>query len=180
MRSRIAALVVVALASFGLGTSPAAAGSFASTTCSDGSGGIEVPLLVSPITVGMEIRTGSSTTVDICYASSPVNHSGSELIGGRISISRFVFGADQAVAVQCLSDSSTTVTSDCLGVASVLSNGTVVAHLFWGTIDTTLTSPTTLPGTGAAVFSPLGGDVMLPCVMVNWTHLVPTCGTPLV
>lgn len=71
----------------GLGTTPASAGDGPSTYCGDGipsSGHVEVPLVNTPVTLGLEVIYSPAGDVHICYSTTPYGQDGG--IGGEVAL----------------------------------------------------------------------------------------------
>jgi hypothetical protein len=183
---RIRRLLVVfaLLASLVVGVSAAQAGTGFSNLCFDGTQ-TDVPLLSSPIAVGIEVSTGSSGTwVTVCYATSEVGYSGAELAGGILHV--FV-RPDGSGHVWCASDSNPeSVALDCLAPFSFSPTSGGLSVTLTGTVDTNLTSPVVVGQSGLTVdpFIFIGPGVSVvpryPCIFVLGTQIVPSCGTPII
>jgi hypothetical protein len=102
---------------------PAQAGQGASEWCSDNMGNpgrIEIPILTSPVTLGIEIGPPNGQGVipqhvHICYSTTPTGSSGSELTGGNITVNPLNVGSN-GVGVECIPDDNAQgVTVDCSG-----------------------------------------------------------------
>lgn len=161
-------------------TTPARAGTGPSNYCFDGTW-TDVPLLPGPITVGVEVNTGSpGTWVTVCYATSQVGYSGAHLAGGMVH----VFVAPNGTGyVWCPSDTNPeTVAVDCLAPFSFSPTTGAVSLTLTGTVDTVLTPAVTVGKTGVAVspfvfISPgVSAVPRYPCVWVLGVHQVPNCG----
>ena len=122
-----AATLLVALPA--LPAAPAAAGTGTSTHCSDGIGYREIPILTSPVTVGVEINRapaiGESQYLLICYSTTAVGQPG-VVTGGAIAV-HVVPGANTVypgayVGLGCYPDFATGV-----GPACAFSNSANVA-----------------------------------------------------
>ncbi|HWL35307.1 MAG TPA: hypothetical protein VNQ77_03865 [Frankiaceae bacterium] len=91
----------------GLGAAPASAGDGPSEYCGDGipsSGHVEVPLVNTPVTLGLEVVYSPAGQVHICYSTTPYGQPGG--IGGEIAILAGTDSANPSVTayVVCVQD----------------------------------------------------------------------------
>ena len=107
----------------GLTAFPANAGTGSSTWCSDGQGYREIPILTSPVTVGIEIEHPPGLQhqkIFLCYSSNAVGEP-STVAGGVITLDIWT-GNGAAVLLGCGGDYTTGIGPNCSVPAGVTVN----------------------------------------------------------
>ena len=120
------------LAAVGLAESSAhaLAGSPYSTACSSGQDTRDIPILTSPVTLGVQIGTapgahGAQDYVGLCYATSSTSNSGPEATGGVFQVGLTPSTSSPQADAQCYADSYTSFPVNCNNYASATPSYTV-------------------------------------------------------
>ena len=180
---RMAAVAATALTATVMLAAPASAGTGESGYCFDG-GWTDVPILSSPITLGVEVRASlTETHIALCYATSPVGSGVAHVTGGLLKIA---VRPDGTGYFQCRPDSNPYV-------VLVGCNGTYDFNPLAGPVSVSLdalvvgllNAPVATVGkTGVSIdLGLLAGspaDPKYPCIWVDGIQLVPMCGLDIV
>lgn len=159
---------------------PAHAGTGASPYCFDGTW-TDVPILSSPMTVGVETHAGpDGTWITVCYATSEVGFGGGQITGGFAKV--YVSPSGASGHVQCQPDTNPAVAP----VSCVVPFSFSVTPTGGLSVIVSSSAPVSVGATGLTIspFVFVGPGVSVvpryPCIYLLGAQVVPGCGSLIV